>query len=523
MRPPRLWFVLLGMTLLALAMPLAGLLLLRVYESALVRQTETELVGQAAVLSAAYAAQRGPLGPPNADEPPAAIVPGPLDIARREPLDLARDPVWPPEPPPTAPPDATAAASAVPARPPAPAAARVGALLDPVLRAAQAVTLAALRITDAHGTVVATTGTDAGASLAGLQEVRRAMRGEFVTLLRSREHKATWVPEGISRGAMLRVHVAMPVIAEGRILAVVVLSRTPADIVQAIWGKRWALAGLGAVVLATGTILALSASRLLTRPLAAVAAQARQVAAGETRAVQPLARPGTREVAALSAAISAMAATLERRAAYVRDLAAHVAHEFKTPIAAAAGAAELAGEPDVSPADRTRLLALVADALHRLERLTARLLELARADMLAVTPADLPVLPALHSAAEASGLRVTVSPTTAHVAVPSEVLDGILAGLLDNVRAHAGPDPTVHLSASAAGGQVVLRVADDGPGVSNADAARVFEPFFTTARATGGTGMGLPIVRALVSGAGGSVRLAPSPHGAAFEVVLPAA
>jgi len=520
MKPPRLWAVLMALTLAALAMPLAGLWLLRVYESALVRQTENELVAQAAVLSAAYAAQRGPLGPANADEPPASTVPGPLDIARREPLDLTRDPIWPPAPLPAG----SDKAPPLPTRDPAPAAARIGALLDPVLRAAQSVTLAALRITDARGTVVATTGTDLGADLSGLQEVRRAMRGEFVTLLRAREVKASWVPGGVSRGAMLRVHVAMPVIAEGRVLAVVVVSRTPADIAQALWGKRGAVAGLVLAMVVAGVALALAASRLVARPIAAVAAQARRVAAGETRAVQPLARPGTREVAALSAAIAAMAATLERRAVYVRDLAAHVAHEFKTPIAAAAGAAELAGEPDVTPPDRARLLAVVSDALRRLERLTARLLELARADMLAVAPVAMPVLPALEAAARHSGLRVRVRPTAVRVAVTGDVLDGILAALLDNVRAHAGPEASVHMSATAAeGGQVVLRVADDGPGIPAADADRVFDPFFTTARAAGGTGMGLPIVRALATGVGGTVRLAPSERGAVFEVLLPAA
>ena len=80
------------------------------------------------------------------------------------------------------------------------------------------------------------------------------------------------------------------------------------------------------------------------------------------------------------------------------------------------------------------------------------------------------------------------------------------------------------MSATAAeGGQVVLRVADDGPGIPAADADRVFDPFFTTARAAGGTGMGLPIVRALATGVGGTVRLAPSERGAVFEVLLPAA
>ena len=548
LRPPRLWVLLLGMVLMALVTPLAGLMLLRVYESALVRQTETELVAQAAVLSAAYAVQRGPLDPlpvgdAEADEPLAQSVPGPLDIARREPLDLARDPVLPPAPP----------EDMQPGRLPAPAAARVGAALEPVLRAAQAVTLAALRITDARGTVVATTGRDLGAGLAGLEEVQRALRGEFVTVLRAREGKARAVPDGFSRGAMLRVHVAMPVISEGRVLAVVVLSRTPSDIVQAIWGKRRALAALTAGVLAAGVLLALAASRWIARPIAAVAAQARRVAAGGALGlgpVQPLRRPGTQEVAALSQAIAAMAATLDRRAAYVRDLAAHVAHEFKTPIAAAAAAAELAGEADVSAPDRARLLAVVADSLHRLGRLTGGLLGLARADMLAALPADVDLGVAMAAAAARAaagpgtlvenvpggvpggvhgcgvgGLRVTVAPSAARVAAPREVVDGILAGLLDNVRAHAGAGACVHLSAEAEAGAggVLLRVADDGPGVPEADRDRVFDPFFTTARDAGGTGMGLPIVRGRAAGAGGSVRRAASGRGAVFEVVLPAA
>lgn len=102
-RPSWPWVLLPGMVLVPRVTPLAGLMLLRAHEGALVRQTETALVAQAAVLSAAYAVQRGPLdvmhgGGEDADELPAASVPGPMDIALREPLDLARDPILPAAP-----------------------------------------------------------------------------------------------------------------------------------------------------------------------------------------------------------------------------------------------------------------------------------------------------------------------------------------------------------------------------------------------------------------------------------------
>ena len=67
-----------------------------------------------------------------------------------------------------------------------------------------------------------------------------------------------------------------------------------------------------------------------------------------------------------------------------------------------------------------------------------------------------------------------------------------------------------------------VTVADDGPGIPAADRARAFEPFFTTARERGGTGLGLPIVRALLAGGGGGITLLTDRPGAAFLIDLPA-
>ena len=62
---------------------------------------------------------------------------------------------------------------------------------------------------------------------------------------------------------------------------------------------------------------------------------------------------------------------------------------------------------------------------------------------------------------------------------------------------------------------------DDGPGVLPGNAARVFDPFFTTARDRGGTGLGLAIVRALIVAHGGTIARVPSARGAAFQIELP--
>ncbi|RZM30657.1 MAG: HAMP domain-containing histidine kinase, partial [Sphingomonas sp.] len=62
---------------------------------------------------------------------------------------------------------------------------------------------------------------------------------------------------------------------------------------------------------------------------------------------------------------------------------------------------------------------------------------------------------------------------------------------------------------------------DDGPGIAAPDAERIFDPFFTTRREDGGTGLGLTIARSLLAAYGGSIAVAASDGGAAFEMTLP--
>ena len=509
MRRLSLRWLLLAMVLLVLTLPLAGLLFLRMYESALIRQTESELIAQAAVFAASYKAERLRHGP--GDSVQAATVPERLEVAKRPGLDLAADPVLPP-----APDSVTGAVASSSAQ-------EAGTVLAPVLKEAQEVTLAAIRIVDAHGVVVATTGADLGRSLVGQDEISRALLGQPTSVMRQREHKASWVPDGISRGSMLRVHVALPVLDGDRVLGAVLAMRTPADITQALAGKRRQLAWLMAGLLAIGTAVALAMSRLVTRPLALVTAQAATVAAGSSGAVHPLRRPGTREVAQLSAAIVAMAETLDKRASYVRTLAARIAHEFKTPLTATRGAAELLRDHAMSEVERLHFLDVIEAEVSRLDRLTRRLLDLARADMTAgsgrgPTPVG-PVLAAVAARFADRGLSIRIAGDAA-VAIDREPLEAIVAGLLDNVVAHGGP--TVAIDVTDQGSDVLIRVSDDGPGISAANAPKIFDAFFTTAREQGGTGLGLPIIQAFVAGVGGSVQLLPIRPGTSFEVRLPA-
>jgi signal transduction histidine kinase len=524
-RRPRLRTILFAVNLVILALPLGGVTVLRLYESALVRQTESELLGQAAILAAAYRAALARARPEPAGAAdygvPAAPEWLPADgrwQPRAATLDLALDTVRP------RPPDAPESAAPADA-----AAVAAGRELMAVMQDAQAITLAGIRVTDFHGVVVASTGEELGRSLAEREEVARALRGEPVSLLRERVSESPRPPlASLSRGSRVRVFVALPVLEGRRVTGAVVLSRSPRTIGETLYGKRVNLLTGAGLLLAVVVLLTLFTSRTISRPLEAVVAQSERAARGEKGAVAPLARPITREVGRLSTAVATMARTLEERADYIRSFASQVSHEFKAPLTAIQGAVELLRDhaATMSAAERDRFLGNLAADAQRLERLVRRLLELARADVAAPGDERADLAAALTAIVERHrrlgiDVRLELAPGLGTVPMGEEALDTVLSNLLENARQHGGRAVAVTLRAARDGARASLRVEDDGPGVSPANAARIFDPFFTTARDRGGTGLGLAIVRALLAAHGATIALVPSARGAAFEIELP--
>ncbi|MBP2307732.1 histidine kinase [Azospirillum melinis] len=528
-RRPSIATVLLVMTVAALVLPLSGLWILRLYESALIRQTESELIAQAGVVAAFYrdawrraggkAEELGPPVDPAWTRPPGFDPPWTPRFAS---LDLAEDPILPPAPDP------------VPAMASDPSAAIAGSTLGPILREAQRITLAGMRVTDRQGVVVASTGEEMGLSLERQDEVRRALAGEAASVLRERTshdrpgqerigyRSGSDSPAVPDRSRSVRVFTAQPVLDDGRVVGVVVVSRTPRSIADTLYGKRWHLAGLAVLLLVSVGVLARLGTVAIARPLRAVTGLAKRTADGERGVMVPLPRPVVREVAELSDALTRMARTLEERADYIRDFAAHVSHEFKTPLTTIRGTVELLRDhiDSMPPEDRDRFLANMDAEAGRLSRLVRRLLELARADVMTVTDAAVTdAVPVAARLAERHGADASL-PASLPVAMGRDSLESVLANLIENARHHAGADARVTVTLRAEGGRAILRVADDGPGISPANADRVFVPFFTTARDRSGTGLGLTIARGLVEAHGGSIALLPSERGALFEVVL---
>jgi signal transduction histidine kinase len=438
-------------------------------------------------------------------------------------LDLAETTILP-RPADPAPPDREAEAVAR----------QVASALTAVTNDVRHMTLAAIRIVDPWGVVVVSpVKSDLGFGLAAQEEVAQALRGLPATRLREREvlSGAGYGWGSLSRNSDLRVFVAVPVLAEGHVLGAVLASRTPRNILQTFYSKRYALLELAIVLIGTVMVLAWFAGYTVVRPTRQLAAMARRVAGGEIRAVEPLVAPMTREAQSLSDSIVVLARTLEARADDVRDLALGISHEFKTPLTGIRGSAELLRDhPDEMSADERRhfLSNILADT-DRLERLVRRILELARAD--ALTPRGDERCDVAGAAAEivsdlrGKGHRVSMAemPATLPCAIDRASFDIVLSNLLENARQHGGEDVSVEISGKGRADGAVIDVSDDGIGVSAANAGRIFDRFFTTARDAGGSGLGLAIARQRVKAFGGDLLLVPSARGASFRIRLRAA
>ncbi|WP_404338206.1 sensor histidine kinase [Sphingomonas sp. MMS12-HWE2-04] len=503
----RLRTILLATLLFTAALPGVGALFLRVYENTLVRQTEAELVAQGAALAAAAQALW----------PGATPTPGDPRDYRPEAstIDLRTTPVLDERPP--AQPRAEAGD---------PQAIEMVRRLEPILRTTQRTTLASIQLVDRSGVIVR--GAGVGGSYAQVGEVAQGLHGQVTTVLRRNgAYSQRYAFEWLSRASSLRIHHVRPILVNGRVVGALLLSRSPRALFRGLYEDRGKII-LG-VVLIFGILIVLAGlvSRGIARPIEALGRATRGVAAG-TDAVPDTPSTAAVEIRELYENFRAMAGVIDRRSRYLRDFAASVSHEFKTPLTGIAGAIELLEDhgATMTPSERARFLANIKADAARLSQLVARLMDLARADMAQPEP-DVAVDAAavvrqLADAFDIAGfdLRIEAADALPLVAVPRSTLEAVLTTLLENAR-HAGAS-RVTIALEDKGDAIELAVSDNGKGIAAADAERIFEPFFTTKRAQGGTGLGLAISLSLLRASGGRLVLAdPGAAGACFLLALP--
>lgn len=490
---PSLATVISVVLLSVIALPFIGLILFKFYASQLVQQTEESLQGQAAVLAAEFAVLYDGRGGINATRYP--LFPT---------ISIAEDEILPPR------------ADGIPAPMPSPKYAEIGRHLSIVSAGAQARTLVGYRILDPLGTVIGGTA-EIGLSLAHVPEVATALAGTPVSVARVRVRDT---PEpaiyALSRGTSVRIFVAVPVIVEGDVIGAVYLSRTPNNIFRFFYAERSSLIKAGLFMLIGALLIGFVFWRFITRPIYRLIEQT------NADNVTPSNHFGTREIETLSQSFQSMAERLQKRHDTVETFTAHVTHELKSPLSSVQGAAELMLDEsmDIDADQQRRFLENIQDDTKRMADLLESMRDLARARLpnfegktcLADLEPDLKAaFPTLNIETIAPQQRLPIS---------TEGLRIVLHHMLENSAKHSAENVT--LRAARDGTAITLDIIDDGDGIADGNRAKVMEPFFTTNRNDGDTGMGLSIVRSMMDTVDGSVALLDVDWGTTIRLNFPA-
>ncbi|MFJ9742842.1 sensor histidine kinase [Streptomyces sp. NPDC101166] len=310
-------------------------------------------------------------------------------------------------------------------------------------------------------------------------------------------------------------HLTVTVPAQGRAAVRIVYSTS--DMTRRLWQIWGFRAGLAVIVLAAAAAIGAFAARRITAPLRALNSMASRFSDGDLTARSPVTGPP--ETRTLALTLNQGAERLDTLVAAQRIFVADASHQLRTPLTALRLSLDNIADGVDDEFVREDVELATAEVV-RMSRLVNGLLVLARAEAKVTAAEPLPLkdiveerLTVWRPAADERG--VTIALGGSGVGDRPSVLagPGHLDQVLDNVLSNAlevSPDGgTITVRMESGVGEVVLSVADEGPGMSEAEKSRAFDRFWRGQGLTGrsGSGLGLAVVKQLVTDDGGMVTL----------------
>ena len=336
------------------------------------------------------------------------------------------------------------------------------------------------------------------------------------------------------QGGAFRSRASSPVLYQNRIIGAVYAyeyDTEQAALLDGLQGNllRWS-ATIGVMVLC----LSLFLSRALTRNIGQLLNAIRRVREGAYSHRADI--RGRDEIAQIGHEFNSLTDRLQTTENARRRFVSDASHELKTPLAAIRLLSDSILQTENMDPEMTReFVADIGQEAERLSRITEDLLRLTRLDSgVLEPPVQVDVLPVLEQVmrmmvlvAQEKQAELTYDASgDCQVLATRDEIHQVIYNLTDNAVKYAGEHGVIQVSLRREGGEVVLVVADNGPGIPEEDIPRIFERFYRVdkarSRAAGGTGLGLSIVRDTVQNRGGSVSVANRTEGGAeFTVRWP--
>ena len=323
------------------------------------------------------------------------------------------------------------------------------------------------------------------------------------------------------------MHVAAPILDEGRIIGVLTVAKPNRTIEPFIAASQNTIVRWGALLLGIAFAIGLLVSLWFARELGRLQRYARAVTGGE-RALAPR---GSGEFGELGHALETMRERLDGKQ-YVEDYVHSLTHEMKSPLAAIRGAAELLQDP-LPEADRHRFAGNILGQSQRLAQMIDMMLALAavehRQTIEQPEPFDLEALVRdvadefeTQLATLQISLRINTPKTPIQILGDRFLVGQALRNLLQNAIEFSPSGAVVSTTLRVENGEAVLEIRDHGPGVPDFARPRVFERFYSLPRPDGGSrssGLGLCFVREVAQLHRGTASLENAPSGGAVATL----
>ncbi|MFD4502366.1 sensor histidine kinase [Streptomyces sp. NPDC058457] len=315
-------------------------------------------------------------------------------------------------------------------------------------------------------------------------------------------------------------HLTVTVPAEGDAAVRIVYSTSDMTTrLWQIWGFR---AGLAVLVLAAAAAIGAVAARRITRPLRELNSMASRFGDGDLTARSPVTGPA--ETQTLARTLNQGAERLDTLVASQRIFVADASHQLRTPLTALRLSLDNIADGVDDEFVREDVEQATAEVV-RMSRLVNGLLVLARAEAKVTAPEPLQLLDIVNErlsvwrpAADERGvdiaLRGTADGRPSVLAGPGH-LDQVLDNVLSNALEVSPDGATITVRIETDADEVTLSVLDEGPGMTDAEKSRAFDRFWRGQGLTGrsGSGLGLSVVRQLLTDDGGTVTLRDAPGG----------
>ncbi len=296
-----------------------------------------------------------------------------------------------------------------------------------------------------------------------------------------------------------------------------------------------------ALLVAGGTLLALSLgvgawlTSLTIRPIDRISEAAVRISRGNLAERIPI-TDRENELGRLAAVLNSTFARLEAAFVQQRQFTADAAHELRTPLAVLIAETQTTLARERTAPEYREALEACLDAAQQMRRLTESLLELARldagSDAIARESVDLAgiareCIERIRPLAETRGIRIEADLAPAHAFTSADRTGQVITNLLTNAVDYNKPNGEIRVTTNGDSAAAIFSVSDTGVGIADSDLAHVFDRFYCVdkarSRASGHSGLGLAICKAIVEAERGSIDVASALHsGSTFTVRLPA-